>query len=175
MAQAFANVSYNQEIPVRDESHSVNHSHHTSDHTSHRTSHHVLDPRLVSLKNILSSVELPVIEKTDSTHSPEYPKYIGFKEPDEHHPKRLGIYLYKEKKYICTWGITSGQRTKEHLENWISVLEEYCGGWDECWETTGRGEGGYTSKMLCIDTMKMYEVIGVLSCLMYREHKYIDK
>ena len=156
MAQTFANVSYIQATPVN----------HITHHNLHVT-HHTLDPRLASLKDLLSSVDLPVIEKTDSTHSSEYPEYIGFKESNEHHPKRLGIYLHKDKKYICTWGITKGEREKENLENWISILEEECGSWDECWDTTGK-RGGYTSKMICIDDMKMYEIIGILSRLMYR-------
>ena len=156
MSQAFANLSYTQETPIHRETHTEN--------TPHR---HTLDPRLASLKDILSSVDLPVIEKTDSTHSSEYPEYIGFKESNEHHAKRLGIYLHEDKKYICTWGITKTQREKEHLENWISIIEEECGDWDECWETTGK-RGGYTSKMICIEDMKMYEIIGILSKLMYR-------
>ncbi len=126
-----------------------------------------LDPRLASLKADLSSVGLPVIEKTDRTRSSEYPKYIGFKESDANHPKKLGIYLYKNKKYISTWGITGKVNEDEHLENWISLIERECGSWDESWQTTGKLDG-YTSKMICIDDMKMYEIIGILSRLMYR-------
>ena len=88
MSQAFANVSYTQETPVHRESHTENTPH-----------HHTLDQRLASLKDILSSVDLPVIEKTDSTHSPEKPKYIGFKEGG-HHAKRLGICL---QEVLHTW------------------------------------------------------------------------
>lgn len=157
MSQAFANVSYTQDTPVHRESHTENTPH-----------HHTLDPRLASLKDFLSSVDLPVIEKTDSTHSPEKPKYIGFKEHDEHHAKRLGIYLYKDKKYICTWPITKNQRDKGNLENWISILEEDCGSWNDGFISVFVREGGYASKMMCIEGMKMYEIIGILSRLMYR-------
>ena len=154
MSQASANVSYTQETPV-----------HREPHTENTPHHHTLDPRLASLKDILSSVDLPVIEITDSTHLPGNPKYIGFKEDGEHH--RLGIYLYKDKKYICTWGISSTDVAK--FANWISIVEEECGSWDTGKHICGGvRKGGYDSKSLCIEGMKMYEIIGILSRLMYR-------